>query len=71
MTVQQLLDLLDGVNPNYLVELDINFSIEDSFTTDPITKSIYLETMKIPNSQPAPSFDPEFHTLVKNYFEVE
>ena len=47
MTVQQLLDLLGGVNPNYLVKLDINFSIEDSFIIDPITKSIYLETLPV------------------------
>ena len=45
MTVQQLLDLLDGVNPNYEVHLDIDFTIEDSFTTDPVSKSIYLETL--------------------------
>lgn len=45
MTVQQLLDLLDGVNPNYEVKLDINYSLEDSFTTDPVTKVIYLETL--------------------------
>lgn len=45
MTVQQLLDLLDGVNPNYEVHLDIDFTLEDSFTTDPVSKSIYLETL--------------------------
>ncbi|MFW9602957.1 MAG: hypothetical protein ACMV1B_11660 [Prevotella sp.] len=45
MTVKELIELLDGANPNYQVKLDINFSIEDAFTTDPITKSIYLETL--------------------------
>lgn len=45
MTVKQLLELLDGVNPDYEVHLDIDFTIEDSFTSDPVTKSIYLETL--------------------------
>ena len=49
MTVQQLIDLLDTVNPNYHVHLDINYSLEDSFTSDPVTKSIYLETLKCPS----------------------
>lgn len=45
MTVANLILLLDGVNPNYEVKLDIDFTIEDSFTTDPVTKTIYLETL--------------------------
>ena len=53
MTVKQLLELLDGVNPDYEVHLDIDFTIEDSFTSDPVTKSIYLETLPISKSTPA------------------
>ena len=45
MTVRDLTLLLDGVNPNYEVKLDIDFTLEDSFTSDPVTKSIYLETL--------------------------
>lgn len=44
MTVSDLIELLDGVNPDYQVKLDNNFNIEDSFVTDPITRTIYLET---------------------------
>lgn len=50
MTVADFISLLDGVNPNYEVKLDIDFTIEDSFTTDPTTKTIYLETLPIKQS---------------------
>lgn len=51
MTVADLILLLDTANPNYEVNLDINFTLEDSFTSDPVTKSIYLETLQCPSVQ--------------------
>lgn len=48
MTVKELMELLDGVNPEYQVELDLpSTTLADSFISDPVKKAIYLETFQL------------------------
>jgi hypothetical protein len=52
MTVKELIEILDGVNPSYqiVIETDEVLAIEDSYVTDTENKRIVLETMqKVPN----------------------
>ncbi len=58
MTVKELIDLLDTCNPSYTVHLDIDFDLGDSYTSDPATKTIYLETTcpSLPKSQTLPLY---------------
>lgn len=49
MTVEELIDLLDGTNQKYQVKLDIPYELGDSFITDTATKTIYLECCPLPD----------------------
>ena len=49
MTVEELIDLLDGTNQKYQVKLDIPYELEDSFITDTVTKTIYLACFPTPD----------------------
>lgn len=48
MKVKELIELLDGANPEYEVELDLpNMTIADSYVADYASKKIYLETFQL------------------------